>query len=67
MASLIEEAVASFSRHIPNSHAFSHFLKVFHGKILIYEVLTVQTQIRLQKRDPCTRIYVFIDHFEVKH
>jgi len=41
------------------------FFKVFHTRTLIYEDLTVQSSIRLRKRDPCTRIYVFTDRFEV--
>jgi hypothetical protein len=47
--------------------SLSFSLKIFNRKALIYEDPTVRSSVRLWKRDPCARIYVFIDHFEVKH
>jgi hypothetical protein len=41
------------------------FLWVFYTKPVIHEDPTVQTQIRLPKRDPSTRVYVSTDWFEV--
>jgi hypothetical protein len=40
-------------------------LKIFHTKIMIYEDPTVETQIRFQKRDLRSPIYVSTDWFEV--
>jgi hypothetical protein len=41
----------------------SHFL---HRKITIQEDSTIRSLIRFWKRDHCTRIYIFTDHFGVR-
>jgi hypothetical protein len=43
------------------------FFFFFCRKITIHEDSMVRSSIRLRKLDPCTRIYVSTDHFEVKH